>query len=59
MGIDCSYILQNTECKLFCVKLFCLVQAKTLCSYSCMYFLAVLVFMCVDVMVMSSAQAMT
>ena len=31
------------------------VQAKTLCRYGCMYFLAALVLVCVDVMVMSSA----
>ena len=37
------------------VRLFCFVQAKTLCGYGCMYFLAALVLMCVDVMVMSSA----
>ena len=39
----------------FSVRLFCFVQAKTLCRYGCMYFLAALVFVCVDVMVMSSA----
>ena len=38
----------------FSVRLFCFVQAKTLCRYSCMYFLAALVLVCVDVMVMSS-----
>ena len=38
----------------FNVRLFCFVQAKTLCRYGCMYFLAALVFVCVDVMVMSS-----
>ena len=37
------------------VRLFCFVQAKTLCMYGCMYFLAALVLVCVDVMVMSSA----
>ena len=41
------------------MRLFCLVQAKYLCMYGCMYFLAVLVLVCVDVMVMSSAYAMT
>ena len=30
-------------------------QAKTLCRYGCMYFLAALVLVCVDVIVMSSA----
>ena len=37
----------------FSRRLFCFVQAKTLCRYGCMYFLAVLVR--VDVIVMSSA----
>ena len=35
-------------------RLFYFVQAKTLCRYGCMYFLAALVLVCVDVMVMSS-----
>ena len=39
----------------FSVRLFCFVQAKTLCRYGCMYFMAALVIACVDVMVMSSA----
>ena len=34
----------------FSKRLFCFVQAKTLCRYCCMYFLAVLA--CVDVIVM-------
>ena len=38
----------------FSVRLFCFVQAKTLCRYGCMYFLAALVLVCVDVMVISS-----
>ena len=38
-----------------CMRLFCFVQAKTLCRYGCVYFLAALVLVCVDVMVMSSA----
>ena len=33
----------------FSVSLFCVVQAKTLCRYGCMYFLAALVLVCVDV----------
>ena len=37
----------------FSVRLFCFVQAKTLCRYGCMYLLAALVLVCVDVMVMS------
>ena len=36
-------------------RLFCFVQTKTLCRYGCMYFLATLVLVCVDVVVMSSA----
>ena len=36
-------------------RLFCFVQAKTLCRYGCMYFLAALVLVCLDVIVMSSA----
>ena len=39
----------------FSMRLFCFVQSKSLCRYGCMYFLAVLVLVCVDVMVMSSA----
>ena len=39
----------------FSVKLFCFVQAKTLCMYGCMYYLAAHVLVCVDVMVMLSA----
>ena len=43
----------------FSVILFCFVQAKSLCRYGCMYFLAALVLVCVDVMVMLSAYVMT
>ena len=39
----------------FSKRLFCFVQAKTFCRYGCMYFLAALVLVCVDVIVMSSA----
>ena len=39
----------------FSVRLFCFVQPKTLCRYGCMYFLAVLLLVCVYAMVMSSA----
>ena len=39
----------------FSMRLFCFVKAKTLCRYGCIYFLASLVLVCVDVMVMSSA----
>ena len=41
----------------FSVRLFCFVQTKTLCRYGCMYFLAALVLVCIDMMVMSSAYA--
>ena len=37
---------------------FCFVQAKSLCRYGCMYFLDALVFVRIDMMVMSSAYAM-
>ena len=43
----------------FRVRLFCFVQAKTVYRYGCMYFLAALVLVCVDVIVMLSAWAMT
>ena len=43
----------------FSMRLFCFVQAKTVCRYGCIYFLAALVLVCVDVMVMSSAYVMT
>ena len=43
----------------FSVRLFCFVQVKTVCRYDCMYFLAALVLVCVDMMVMSSTYAMT
>ena len=39
----------------FSKRLFCCVQAKTLCMYGCMYFWAALVLVCVNVIVMSSA----
>ena len=39
----------------FSMRLFCFVQAKTICRYGCIYLLAALVLVCVDVMVMSSA----
>ena len=39
----------------FSVRLFCFVQAKTLCRYGCMYLLAALVLVCKDMTVMSSA----
>ena len=39
----------------FSMRLFCFAQAKTVCRYGCIYFLAALVLVCVDVMMMSSA----
>ena len=39
----------------FSMRLYCFIQAKTLCRCGCIYFLAALVLVCVDVMVMSSA----
>ena len=39
----------------FSIRLFCFVQAKTLCRYGCLYFLDALVLVCVDMMVISSA----
>ena len=39
----------------FSVRMFCFVHAKSLCRYGCIYFLAALMLVCVDVMVMSSA----
>ena len=38
----------------FSKRLFCFVQVKTMCRYGCMYFLAALVLVCVDVIVVSS-----
>ena len=43
----------------FSKGLFSFVQAKTLCRYGCMYFIAALVLECVNVIVMSSVYAMT
>ena len=34
----------------FSKRLFCFVQAKTVCRYGCMYFLAAIVLVCVNVM---------
>ena len=39
----------------FSVRWLCFIQGKTLCRYDCIYYLAELVLVCVDVMVMSSA----
>ena len=49
---DCSYILQGSGSETEC-KLYCFVKTKTLCRYGCMYLLAALVLVRVDVMVMS------
>ena len=38
----------------FSMRFFCFVPATTLCRYGCVYFLAALVLVCVDVIVMSS-----
>ena len=43
----------------FSVRLLFVFQTETVCMYGCMYFLAVLVLVCVDVMVMSSVLDMT
>ena len=43
----------------FSLRLFSFVPAKTLCRYGCIYSLAAVVLVCVDVMVMSSVYAMT
>ena len=32
------------------MRLFCVIKAKTLCRYGCLYLLAALVLVCVDVM---------
>ena len=42
----------------FSGRLLCFVQTKTLCRYGCMYFLAALVLVCVDLVVMSSVYDM-
>ena len=39
----------------FNMRMFCFVQAKTLCRYGCMYLLDALMLVYVDVMVVSSA----
>ena len=39
----------------FSMRMFCFIQAKTVCRYGSTYFLAALVPVCVDVMLMSSA----
>ena len=39
----------------FSARLFCFVQEKTVCMYGCMYWLAALMLVCVDVIVISCA----
>ena len=39
----------------FSMRLFCFVQAKPFCRYGCIYFVAAVVLVLVEVMVMSSA----
>ena len=55
VGGVCSILLLQVVLPGFSVRLFCFVQAKTLCMYDCMHFLAALVLVYADVMVMSSA----
>ena len=43
----------------FSVSVFWFVKTKTLFRYGCMYLLTALVLVCVDLMVMSSAEAVT
>ena len=54
-GVNSLQVVLSGICK----RLFCFVQAKTLCRYGCMCFLASLVLVCVEVIVMSSAYTMT
>ena len=42
----------------FSVRLLCIVKAKTLCNYGCVYSWAALVQMCVDVMSSRKMQEM-
>ena len=39
----------------FSTRVLCFVQAKSLCGFGCVYFLAAFVLVCVYVVVMSSA----
>ena len=39
----------------FSMRLLCFIQTKSFCRYGCIYLLAALVLVCVDVMVVSSA----
>ena len=50
-GVDRVHVVLSG----FSKRLFCFVQAKMVCRYGCMYLLAALVLVYVDVIVMSSA----
>ena len=43
----------------FSARLFCFVQTKSVCRYVCLYFFTSLVLVCLEVMVISTAYAMT
>ena len=47
----CVLYVEQVVLSGFSKRLFCFVQAKTLCRYGCIYFLAALVLVCVDVIV--------
>ena len=61
LGPDCSYSAWSGVNRVqvvlsgFSMRMFCFLQAKTVYRYDGMYFLAALVLVCVDVMVMSFA----
>ena len=59
MGSALLFIVRSRSrifCRVWCEQsASCFVQEKTVCRYGCMYFLAALVLVCVDVIVMSSA----
>ena len=60
MGSAVLFILRSgvkVDLSGFSMRLFCFVHAKTLCMYGCMYFLAVLVLVCVDAIVVPSARS--
>ena len=50
-----QFVLSRFSMRLF----FCFAQAKTFCMYGCIYLLTKLVFVWVDVLMMSFAEAMT
>ena len=52
LGPDCSVGSGVNRVQVgFSVRLFCFVQAQTLCRHGSMYFWAALVLVCVDVMI--------